>query len=267
VPSPCYLNEKDFSKIIEKYSSIPAEPFQDYSVQGMEKMAEKRFSFLCSKYGSIPKRVLEIGAGAGFVLKRFKEAGSQTSTSIDVVDQLYPEVRSSGVTLELTTAERIENLDSSSYDIIFSYGTLEHIPNPRQAHEECCRLLAPGGYYFMEFGPLFYSSWGYHHKATLRCPYLHLLFPEIWIHQLCREKRGNDYMGYLPWVNGKPVESYRFCWESPAEGFKTDYLRMGRDWYDLNLISRFLSVFKSKGVTFENFLVDGISLGLRKDST
>lgn len=266
-PSPYFLSRDWFDRIVREFSHIQAQPFQDYSREGMEQLARNRVGFLREKFGGMPARVLEVGAGAGYVLKRFREEGSREAVSMDIVDQLWPEVKASGVELRLSSAEDMGGMGDGSFDLVFSYGSLEHIPDPRAVFRECCRILAPGGYLYLDFGPLYYSSWGYHHQATLRAPYLHLLFPETWIHDLCRERRGRDYQGFLPWVNGEPLATYDFCLKPPPMGFLLDYLEVGRDWFSLDIVRRFPSIFRAKGVPFENFVVDCIRYGIRRSGS
>jgi|GEM_PF-4512148 len=71
-------------------------------------------------------------------------------------------------------------LEDRTVDIVVSYWSFEHFANYRQALSEMARVLRPGGYVYLEFGPLFYSSLGSHLYRFLYIPWVHLLFePEV----------------------------------------------------------------------------------------
>ncbi|MCX6239077.1 MAG: class I SAM-dependent methyltransferase [Bacteroidia bacterium] len=261
---PYYLEESNFNEFMNEYGKIEAKPFQDYSVPAMELQANKRCDILMNKLDTNPACVLEIGPGAGYVLKEFKNRNVKNVFAVDIVDQLYQEVKDAGVELLLTSAENIAELKNESVDLIFSWGTLEHIPEPQKVLNECFRILRPGGKIYMEFGPLYYSPWGYHHQAILRLPYFHILFPEMLIHNLSKQKRPIDYIGYLPWVSGNPLEVYRKILKNIPCNCLVDTYKEGYDWYATDLIQQYPGVFKSKNVPFENFFVDSIKLGITK---
>lgn len=259
-----FLEPALFSSFYEEYKHIPAEPYQDYSIPGLEKLASEHFNFLTNKTKNIPETVLEIGAGSGFVLKKFKEAGSKRAISVDIIDMLYKQVYDAGVELCLTTAENMAPIADNSVDLIYTWGSLEHIPNPKAVFDESIRILKPGGYFYLSCGPLYYSPWGYHHHSILRCPYLHLLFPDYLIHKLAFEKRGKDYQGYLPWTNGLELKYYTDLTKNLAPDLVLESYNLGYDWYSARMISKYPDVFKSKNVPFENFFVDGVHFGIFK---
>jgi len=262
VPYRNYLPEDKFQEFVKQYGNVPAGPLQDYSNQGMEALARERVDFVCNKINFSPRSVLEIGPGAGFVLKRFREQGIPHAVALDIADSLYPEVREAGVELIRTSADNMVPIPDKSYDLVVSWSALEHIPNPEKAFEECLRILKPGGYLYLQFGPLYYSPWGYHHYSLLRCPYLHLLFPEYLIHEYGRKLKGNDYAGYLPWTNGEPLDSYYFCWKPLPYSYLLETYSSGFDYYSSHIIAQYPEIFKSKNVPFESFFVDSMSIGI-----
>jgi SAM-dependent methyltransferase len=156
----------------------------------------------------------------------------------------------------------MNSIADQSYDLVVSWSALEHIPEPEKVFSECLRILKPGGYLYLQFGPLYYSPWGYHHYSVLKMPYLHLLFPERLIHNYARQVRGNDYAGYLPWTNGEDIDAYRFLKRQLPADYLLESYNSGFDHSSAHIISKYPEVFKSKQVSFESFFVDSIQVGV-----
>jgi|HubBroStandDraft_6_1064221.scaffolds.fasta_scaffold250697_2 SAM-dependent methyltransferase len=266
VPFRNYLPDHLFNEVVSEYKKIPAAPAQDYSVEGMEALASERVRYIKEKLGKNPDSVLEVGPGAGFVLKKFKEQGVQKASALDIVDILYPEVKKSGVELILSSANNMHPVPDKSFDLVVSWSALEHIPEPEKVFWECLRILKPGGYLFLQFGPLYYSPWGYHHYSVLKYPYLHLLFPERMIHEYAKQVRGDGYEGYLPWTNGQDINAYRFLKQQLPSEYLLESYGSGFDYYSAHIISKYPEVFKSKQVPFESFFVDNIQVGVYRKS-
>jgi ubiquinone/menaquinone biosynthesis C-methylase UbiE len=266
IPFRNYLPDHLFNDVVSEYKKIPAAPSQDYSVEGMEALANERVGYMQKKLGKIPNSVLEIGPGAGFVLKKFKEQGAQKTSALDIVDMLYPEVKKSGVELIQCSANNMHLVPDKSYDLVVSWSALEHIPEPEKVFLECLRILKPGGYLYLQFGPLYYSPWGYHHYSVLKFPYLHLLFPERMIHEYAKQVRGNGYEGYLPWTNGLDIDAYKFLKQQLPFDFLLDSYSSGFDYYSAHIISKYPEIFKSKQVPFESFFIDSIQIGVHRKS-
>jgi SAM-dependent methyltransferase len=67
-------------------------------------------------------------------------------------------------------------LPDASVDAVFSTDTFEHVMDLDVAFAEIARVLRPSGLLVTQFGPLFYSPYGYHMQWACRVPYAHLLF-------------------------------------------------------------------------------------------
>ncbi len=262
VPYRNFLPDEEFDRIVSAYGKIPVGPAQDYSIEGMEAQAISRVKEIWKKVHQRPESVLEIGPGAGFVLKRFKEEGIRKAVALDIVDNLYPAVKHAGVEIILSSADNMKIIGDKSYDLVVSWSALEHIPNPQLVFNECLRIMKPGGYFCLEFGPLYYSPWGYHHYSVLKYPYLHLLFPESLIHKYGKKLRGDEYAGYLPWTNGNDADSYKFLKQQLPFGYLLDSYRSGFDFYSSGIILKYPEIFKSKQVSFESFFIDNIQMGV-----
>ena len=85
--------------------------------------------------------ILEIGCGRGFITKKIQKVASHTY-GVDV----NPESIANGVTDQLRqmSAEDLEFPDES-FDKVYSFHTIEHIPHPKKMLREVARVLKPGG--------------------------------------------------------------------------------------------------------------------------
>jgi ubiquinone/menaquinone biosynthesis C-methylase UbiE len=119
--------------------------------------------------GPVPDgQVLEIGCGQGIgtqlVLDRF-DAAHVTAFDLDadMVDRARHRLARyrDRVTLSVGDAERIDEADES-FDAVFDFGIIHHIPEWRRAVDEVHRVLKPGGrFYFEEVTRHALDRWSY----------------------------------------------------------------------------------------------------------
>lgn len=92
-----------------------------------------------------PQSVFEIGFGAGYLLRRFLDEGSQVAGADP--DQLHldvdPQVRAHG-RLHHGPIESLPD-DHPQVDLVYGVHVLEHVDDPAQTLRVCHRLLRPGG--------------------------------------------------------------------------------------------------------------------------
>ncbi len=99
------------------------------------------------------KRVLEIGCGLGrFAVwlatqpNRPREifAGDFSPVAVDNGRKLPIEAGSQAIEWFVGDIESLE-FEDNSFDTVFSFETIEHVPNPPRAVQELARVLKPGG--------------------------------------------------------------------------------------------------------------------------
>lgn len=141
-------------------------------------------------------RILDIGAGEGITdLGLFLRYCPRELVAMDIVDYLrfLPRVaRENDLPLEalpegFTFIQGSCNsipYDDASFDIVISWGSLEHIAGGyRRTLDEVWRVLKPGGLFFVNPG-LYYSSNGSHLGEFSDEPHLHLKISEDKLHDL-----------------------------------------------------------------------------------
>ncbi|MGO9639762.1 MAG: class I SAM-dependent methyltransferase [Candidatus Acidiferrales bacterium] len=91
------------------------------------------------------KRVLDIACGEGYGAAALQKAGAGHVIGVDISEAVCLHAREKyGIDARTGDAERIP-LDEGSVDVVVSFETIEHVPNPGRFLDECVRVLAPGG--------------------------------------------------------------------------------------------------------------------------
>jgi ubiquinone/menaquinone biosynthesis C-methylase UbiE len=91
------------------------------------------------------KRVLDIACGEGYGAAALQKAGAAQVIGVDVSESTCSHARNKySLDVRPGTAERIP-LPDNSVDVVVSFETIEHVPNPDRFLDECVRVLVPGG--------------------------------------------------------------------------------------------------------------------------
>jgi SAM-dependent methyltransferase len=110
------------------------------------------------------KRILEIGGNSSCVAALpFIESGAQSVvvSGLDDIDSYSRAPR--GITIETADALHIGKLyGGSSFDCVYGVSVLEHIPEPDLLLENVAAVLVPGGFAFLQGGPLWSGALGHH---------------------------------------------------------------------------------------------------------
>jgi SAM-dependent methyltransferase len=133
------------------------------------------------------RRVLEIGCGAGGVLKAFAERGAQV-TGVDLNEPTIEyAVRRFGAEVDSAhwrfEPRDIYDIDAAglddTFDLIVMKDTIEHIHDQRRLLARLPAFMAPGGAVFVAFPPWQMPFGGHQqiceHRTLMRLPWIHLL--------------------------------------------------------------------------------------------
>ena len=63
-----------------------------------------------------------------------------------------------------------------SFDLVYSFATMEHVPDIAAGYAEMARLLKPGGVLYSMASPLWYSPYGHHMGCFQGHPWVHVAF-------------------------------------------------------------------------------------------
>lgn len=124
------------------------------------------------------RNALDLGCGRGLDGRALAKAGAHFVVGIDYREILLPR-NNNQMDLEFLCGDaRTIPFHDQTFDIILLKDSMEHVSNPARVLLECRRILTPGGYVFITFGPLWLSPYGAHLRRITPIPWVHLLFPE-----------------------------------------------------------------------------------------
>lgn len=102
-----------------------------------------RYAFACRFVAG--KRVLDVACGEGYGAAALRAVGAANVIGVDISSEACDHARRKyGIDARLGSAEQIPLADAS-VDVVVSFETIEHVPDPAQFLAECRRVLATGG--------------------------------------------------------------------------------------------------------------------------
>jgi len=91
------------------------------------------------------KRVLDIACGEGYGAAALQKAGAANVTGVDIAEEVCLHARRRyGLDARVGSGEHIP-LAGEAVDVVVSFETIEHVPDPHRFLDECVRVLAPEG--------------------------------------------------------------------------------------------------------------------------
>ncbi len=97
--------------------------------------------------------VLELGCGTGLILDRVR-GRCRTLVGVDISRGMLERAASRGHVVLQASVDRLP-FRSESFDVVFSFKVLAHVPDIEETLGEAHRVLRPGGYLVAEF----YNPW------------------------------------------------------------------------------------------------------------
>ena len=101
------------------------------------------------------KRVLEIGCGTGLILERTHEIAEE-AVGVDISPGMIEECRRKGLNTRLINVSELP-FEDDSFDLVYAFKVLPHIPDIRAVLSEAVRVTRPDGRMVFEF----YNVWSF----------------------------------------------------------------------------------------------------------
>ncbi|MGL4421320.1 MAG: class I SAM-dependent methyltransferase [Gemmataceae bacterium] len=127
-------------------------------------------------------RGLDFGCGAGGLTYRLGQFCREAvgidldPEKIEFGNQQASRLGITNVRMQAYPGDRLP-FEDQSFDTVLCVDVVEHLPRPEFFLKEFERILAPGGYLLLSFGPPWYHAHGKHMWAKLPGWWTHLLFP------------------------------------------------------------------------------------------
>jgi SAM-dependent methyltransferase len=87
--------------------------------------------------------VLELGCGTGLLLSRVAEVSAR-AVGVDLSPKMLEKARARGLDVREASVTALP-FDDASFDVVYSFKVLAHVPALRRALEEAARVTRPGG--------------------------------------------------------------------------------------------------------------------------
>jgi len=205
--------------------------------------------------------LLEVACSDGMVSAMLQRAGKHVVAVDRRGDRFDGRAAEAGVRFLGADAQELP-LRAASVDLAFSYNSFEHFAYPGAVLHELARVVRRGGHVFLKFGPLYYSPWGEHAYRSITVPYCQFLFSHAIMNEYTMR------LGRKPidasHVNRWSLGQYRQLWREVANVFEPVRYEERRDLSALQIIRAYPSCFKSRPVSFEDFLVSHITAVFRR---
>jgi len=140
-------------------------------------------------------KVLVVGANTGGDCREFIDLGAQEVHGLDVIDDVGKDFQHSRVTYHRESIEH-SSLPDDYFDLVYSFATMEHVPDIAAGYAEMARLLKPGGVLFSMASPLWYSPYGHHMGCFAGHPWVHIAFDREGILRYAKENNIDGERGH-----------------------------------------------------------------------
>ncbi|MBF0214456.1 MAG: class I SAM-dependent methyltransferase [Magnetococcales bacterium] len=204
---------------------------------------------------------LELACHDGMVSSALASQGKR-AVATDVSDSGFNEAaKRAGVLFSREDAMKLTFPDES-FDVVFSFDGMPHIPDPGKALEEATRVTRRGQYIFMRLGSHYSAPFALHAYKSIFVPYCQFLFTR------------ETMQDYLAQRNLKPLDfesinhwhlsDFRALWRRFSDRLEILHLQETPELNSIGLVGRYPSCFKGKVPGFEDLTVSRFEVLFRK---
>jgi ubiquinone/menaquinone biosynthesis C-methylase UbiE len=140
--------EKESYEKTEDYYNKYGTWYDDERIKGYYEMINKKEVEIVEKYGK-DKKVLEVGCGTGIILNEVNKFTS-VANGIDLSPGMLERAKEKGLNVQVANAKSIP-FDDNTFDVVYSFKVLAHIPEIRETVKETTRVVKDGGTLILEF--------------------------------------------------------------------------------------------------------------------
>lgn len=154
-------------------------------------------------------RILDVGASPhGYALEKSLLLGvsEYVGVGLDISESYFIETQTGRASLVYMNAQSL-SFDDSTFDVIITMSTFEHITDLRKTLSEFYRVLKQYGIAFITFEPIWTCSYGHHLHHFGEIP---KLVPD-WAHLLWSKNEMNEYLLMQCWPQNAPLSISEAC--------------------------------------------------------
>lgn len=209
--------------------------------------ANKAISYLDIKN----KKCLVVGCKRGQDCNHFVKFGVKEVHGLDICDEIGVDFNHRKVKYYKISAEDMQEISNDTYDLVYCFATMEHIPRIDLSFAEMVRVTKTGGIIFCFSSPLWYSEYGHHKKNFFKnYPWIHLRMNESEINEYCKKNNITDK------INSTKMK-YHIAYMLNPKYFNMlpakKYIDVCKNLKDINIIENKLGFYKEEELTPEIF--------------
>ncbi len=256
LPSSSLLSYADLERMNARF---PSTRDYGYDPASLQARGEERAKTILDQFPlGAGAQILEVGCWDAMVSAALG-ARAHRCTAVDMTDAGFdPRAAAAGVALRRMDATRLDFPDDT-FDLAFSFNAFEHFPDAAATFAEMVRVVRPGGFVYVDFGPLFMSANGLHGYYSVNVPYCQFLFAEDDLQRFAeRHKKPRIEFETL---NRLRPDQFRAIFA--ATNLAILFYRESRN-PAIPLMAEYAGLFKRVSSSFDDFLVSSIEAGFRK---
>ncbi len=258
---PTWLNEEELLSLVTRYTF---ESNYQYEEPALYKRGTERCIDLQNRIPNFDTvtQFLELGCYDGVVCYLLNKNFKKQATGIDWRDEAFDKEALKNGTRLMQMDAQATSFEDHSFDVIFSYDSFEHFSKPDLVLKDAYRVLKPGGYMYLDFGPLYPSPWGLHTYSSLPVPYCQFLFSQSTMKDYFKKYSKGEF--WPDYVNGWSIDKFNQLWKQydgklEIVDYKKILVSTGKE-----LILQYPNCFKGKYDSFDSLFTSGINILLRK---
>lgn len=261
-PPDCTAAEHDFDSLQAAYPPLPE---YGYDSASNWRRAAERGAQLVSETGlsaDASCRMLDLCCGDGMLGPVMRSFGCAVELC-DLED--WRDARARELPFAAVDLSRqCLPYGDRTFDVVCSFNSFEHIPDPATTFAEACRVCKPGGAVYLDFAPLYAGPWGLHAYRSLRMPYPQFLFGESFVaarlEQIGIWDLGQKRTTLQP-LNQWTVAQFQRLWSDGA-AFEVDQSLGPVTWF-ADLVLRYPQSFQGRGLTWTDLTTHGLHAVIR----
>jgi len=266
---PVWLGWRELASLHKIYPLHNSYSYDPKSLDDRGKDRAERILSLVPKELEKINNILELGCYDGMVSCNLQRRGKITTAIDNRIDGFDNRAIDEGVKYLQMDAENLE-FENEMFDMVFSFDAFEHFNKPDMVLQEAIRVVKPGGFIYLQFGPLFFAPMGLHIYNIVGVPYCQFLFSKELLKEYFNTKGSNPFTFENDQIvsdiqlNGWSLEEYRNLWKNNSHILRRIKYDESTDFSSLNIINKYPSCFKSKVNHFESLTVSFIEVLFRK---